>query len=396
MPDTPQSVFQRADSSVVAAAYGRLGPINNIGDVLDQRNATDPAVTVASEQIGHLLDAFRYFSAALVAYLSNSRGNSVHFGYYSELRSALSLFAGSGVSVRLGKNRLIESTGAFKKFDTGNNRTHPLTWSLWSEWIKTKDASDILYDGISLISGLSLRDFSALPDLSGVLYDSWGYDFFQISGQDHTARNKASYNTFPDRPLEQMGKAHTYFVSDIWSLLLRQGGGVAFDASLIRFFIEKLSARYRTDGRIAVYRRKLYRDVSNQTGIPADTVETLISQAVEPKLFELAAKQDSDPEHVLSRAFFLLRIATLSVQLHARRGGKQAINAWLSNWLESLGLFDPSDVSIEDVEEDFVLAKESIDLVNGPLPAALWDATQAGSTVRLTRAEGFVAWGLVA
>lgn len=395
MAETAAQVLGRAAPSLVAQAFARLGPVTSLTSLLDANNGADPAVTLAAEQINHLQDAFRYFSSSLNAFLTNSGGNALHFAYYSQLRSALSLFSGYGVRLKQGDNRVLGANGALSSFKLASTGTHPMTWDLWAEWSKTAQASDILLDGVKLMHGLTLRDFTALPDLASMVFGAWGWDLFAISTGDRDARNRASYNVFPNEPLKKMLIRDTEVVFDIWELLLGSGTSVGFDAALIEFFITRLTVQLGGNDH-EDFKRRLRESASQQTGVPAARIEEILRAVRVTKVFDRAADSKSEVENVLSRAFLLLRIATLAVQLNATAAVSSVVTEWVTNWLFVLGLYDPATSDLADIQDDYAAALGVSVAVAGDAPSALWTPDQVLSTVRLTRAEAFAAWALVA
>ncbi|WP_448098080.1 hypothetical protein [Luteibacter yeojuensis] len=74
---------------------------------------------------------------------------------------------------------------------------------------------------------------------------------------------------------------------------------------------------------------------------------------------------DTDVPHVLSRAFVLLRVASLGGQLYASQSAGRATAEWVTNWLITLGLYD----HIEDIQDDYAAAFDASLGLHEPVPA---------------------------
>lgn len=396
-------VWTLAAHKPVAEALAKLGPVTGRGAVLDQSVNLD-ATLVAGEQVSHLTEAWQYMGAAVRAVLCNAGDNATHFAYYAQLRAVLSIFAGSGIRVSLGKSFLIDEHGNGVPFSLigAGNRTHPLVWSLWDEWVKTEYAHDLMGKNMPVISGISLSDLALIPSSSGALLGAWGYDLAR-GEKDHKARNTASYNAKSRFPSPSIGAETVDLVRRIWTLLMDNGGGVVFDATLVRYFVERyLTSAVEQGVREArvVDRKSILERVIDQTsantGVSKSTLEEVFRAEVDTQLFEHASAPETKVVNVVSRALFLLRIATLALADGLGAGANQHCKSWLVYWLESGGLYNPdvhgtpSEISIdyEEALEEF----DEIDSTN--LPASAWARGLAQTSALLSRPEGFVGWAL--
>ena len=398
---TADAVCRSASHVPVVDAISRLGPITGPGQILDQSGA-DPAAQLAGEQTSHLVESWQYMGAAIRAVLCNASDNAVHFAYYAQLRAVLSVFAGSGIRVRLGKNFYLDAQGNRHAFVLPNgDRTHPVTWSLWDEWVKTTYAQELMQRRISLVAGIALGDIALVPSGSGALMSAWGYDL-ACGLADHTARNQASYHAKATSPSPVMTNSHLSLVERMWTLLLQNGEGVLFDATLVRYFVDRFVAdaieQSRGDARPAD-RASLLARVANmteaRTGVASGTLLQVLDAEVDTGLFEVAAARSTKVENVVSRALFLVRIATLAQSATLTDGAGPDAKRWLAAWLSSAGLYDPqvhdgpSDIAVdyEDALEEFHAADWS------RAPASLWGSS-ARNTALLSRPEGFMGWAL--
>lgn len=397
------AVCASAAHQPIAEALAKLGPVTAQGATLDQ-SVADDATLLAGEQVSHLTEAWQYMGAAVRAVLCNAGDNATHFAYYAQLRAVLSIFAASGIRVNLNKSFLITAHGSRVPFTLigTKNRTHPMVWSLWNEWVKTAYARDLMGKNMSVISGISLSDLALIPASSGALLGAWGYDLAR-GEKDHTARNTASYNARSRFPSPTMGVDSVDLVRRIWTLLLDNGGGVVFDATLVRFFVERyLSSAVeqgvkdsRSVDRDSILERVIDQTSAN-TGVPRSTLEQVFSAEVDTELFEHASAPETNFENVISRALFLLRIATLALSSGLGGGAAQHCKRWLAYWLESGGLYNPGvHEGPSDIAIDYEEALEEFDGVDARnLPASMWAGRLAQTSALLSRPEGFVGWAL--
>lgn len=392
-----------ADGASLAVGFAGLGPVGNPLAPLSQLAANVAApVRVAAEQVAHFIEAWRYASSALHAYMVNSRENALHFAYYAELRAALSLYAYGGISINyVAGSYYLDGNGARVNFKSEtNNRTHDTVWATWPEWIKRRDAQNLL-ERMKLTAGVTLADFTNV--LSGyapanVLSD-WGYDLISAAQDDHTARNRSSYNPLlADAPLVSMSDACVTLIRDIWRALLVGSGGITFDQDLIIFLAERSVRSITAEVKGAPLYTKEWGDmltaVSARTGVEVAAIEQAMAKPYSVTFFERALEQVSEAENVLSRAFFLVRLASIAVDEHAAVPASSAARQWIRNWLTSVGLF-PGDGSMEvaDVLADYEDALQQF-TPSPPHPGGLWDPQMAKHSSRLTRPEAFISWGV--
>ncbi|MCU1045616.1 hypothetical protein JAK48_03480 [Stenotrophomonas maltophilia] len=352
-----------------------------------------------------MTEAWQYLGAAIRAIMCNAGENAVHFAYYAQLRSVISIFAGSGVRVSLGKCYYVDDAGVRHNFTLPapvQSRTHPLAWALWSEWVKTPYASDLMGKNMPIISGISLADLVLVPSSSGALLGAWGYDLAK-GVEDHTARNKASYRAKSSQVPEVMSAASVQLIRKMWTLMQQSGDGVLFDTTLVRYFVERYIAnavqQARVEGQILdrdMLLQKVIEQTCAKTGASKSMLEEVFRGEVDTGLFDLASASDTKVENVVSRALFLVRIATLALADSLKVGPNADCRQWLSYWLESGGLYDrlvhsePADIAMD--YEEALQEFDSVDVSN--LPAAIWSKDLAGSSALLARPEGFVAWAL--
>lgn len=387
-----------ASGQSVATAFGRLGPINNATDLLYNAATNDTPAFVAAEQLVHLLDGWKYVSAAFNAYLTNSRSAGTHFAYYAELRAALSLFAGSGIRVNQSDSYFLDSGGT-KHQIVGDTRTHSITWKIWQNWIKRLDAIELLTKHVRLITGVTLGDFAGAGNVLSFVLQNWGYDLFYLA-RDHRARNTASYEPAVNTPLRGMEDPEAALIKRIWTLLLPTEHGVGFDTAFINFLVSKTSlAKNQVDQSKTSdeHMSAMIEAASRQTGVEESIIRSLlVDSQPDIELFEKAAERSEQVENVLCRALFLLRMATLSVARSMTMGAPHSAANWLRNWLATGGLYEERDVEPRDLSEDYRIASEEYYQASSSLPHCLWSPREQNlsATVQLARPDVFVAWAI--
>lgn len=398
-----RSICANASCVPVIDAFKKLGPIASLGDALDQKGAQDASVTLAGAQVSHLLEALRYFGAALNAHLTNSPSGAVHFAYYAQLRAAMSVFAASGIFCKMDSCFYVTDSGVRTPF--AGPPTHTLVWSLWKKWIKTDGASDLLSERVQLLAGVNLSSIVSFPGAAGAL-DKWGYDLAQ-GIDDRTARNTASYESKSEFPLSVMGVDNIELVKSIWRLLETDGVSIRFDSAFISYLLMSHFRGMQQDandpGSVAAVDQliaTLVAGVAAATGVSAESIQERLGRVTEnDEMFALAAERAQEPDNVIARALFLVRIALLAMDraLSSDAAAHQACRTWIRNWLETLGVLpDPDEeFSIEDLSDDYANALEQMEsFPPASIPRDLWGETLASVTARLTRVEGVCAWAL--
>lgn len=365
--------------------------------------AGDAAACLAGDQVSHLMESWQYLGAAIRSVLCNAGDNAIHFAYYAQLRAVVSIFAGSGIRLRMGDNFYLDGAGTRHNFRLPEgDRTHEAAWAIWQEWVRTPFAQDLLSNNVSIISGVTLSDLMLVPTSPGSLLTDWGYDLAR-GREDHHARIEASYHGKAREPSPVMDEGTVELVRGIWNLLLESGGGVVFDATLVRYFVEKYLAQQEEDevarGRGAPDRAatlsRIIAMTSGRIGVPTSTLDKVFEADVDLSLFDIASSPDKAAANVISRALFLVRVATLALSENLTDYGDEC-RKWLVQWLASAGVYDQTlHEEPKDVAADYEDALDELEEVDpARLPFALWKGSAAQATALLARPEGFLTWAL--
>ena len=363
--------------------------------------ATEPKTTPAAlavDALLHLTEGWRFLSAALSSMLGNAPAQAVHFAYYAELRAVISLLSSHGMRVSNRDNSYLERGGTSKVPSWRTMGTHTVVWKLWEAWATTPAAEALLLDQLKILPSVTIGDLKASVGRVAVnpTLTRWALDL--AMGNEHTARNQASYETSAARaPLQTMQVSDFEFVRDLWALAEPTGFGLRFEQELVRYLV---NAELNDDAvaideaaRVA-WRQRLVADLERTTGTPRATLEAFFHGGASPSpVFQLAFDTDVKPANMIARAFFLLRLATLMPNSALASHPATPAKEWLKDWLEHAGLFDPSaGTQPEEKWLDFEHLSQ-LAVPPMPLPAQLHStSSRSMDTHLLSRADALLAW----
>jgi hypothetical protein len=363
--------------------------------------ATEPNTTPAAlavDALVHLTEGWRFLSAALSSMLGNAPAQAVHFAYYAELRAAISLLSSHGLRISNRDNSYLERGGTSKVPSWQKMSTHTVVWKLWEDWAKTPAAEALLLDQLKILPSVTIGDLKASVGriAANPTLTRWALDL--ALGNEHTARNEASYETPTARvPLQAMQVSDFEFVRDLWALAEPTGFGLRFEQELVRYLVnaELNDETVATDqASRAAWRQRLVDDLERTTGTPRDTLEDFFNSGASPSpIFQLAFDPNVKPTNMIARAFFLLRLATLIPNSALTSHPATPAKEWLKDWLENVGIFDhatgtPPEEKWLDFEHLSQLAAPPM-----PLPSQLHStAGRSMDTHLLSRADALLAW----
>ncbi|WP_329767942.1 hypothetical protein [Stenotrophomonas muris] len=381
-------------------AYANLAPAGAHNPPLIGAGIDDAGL-LAGAHVSHMLEAWRYFGAAVNALLVNSPHNAIHFAYYAQLRSAMSIFSGEGVYVQQDSYFYLDSHGRKQAFMAGG--THSFVWKFWKEWIKSQSAEDLIGRNIKLMPLVTLSDIALSPRPGGVL-ERWGFDL-SVGATDRNARNAASYDSKAPYPIPVLTDEHIAIVRSIWRLLLSDDSAVAFDAAFVRYLVDlavsDADAAGRADGNPITKEEQLEQIATQVASATGEDSAALLRRLSDPTgdylLFQAASEPSQEVVNVLARALFLVRIATLSVAkvLAADQVATTNCRNWIKCWMSAIGVMPEGDFEISDLVADFEVALQELsDSAVEQLPRSLWTNGLAEYTARLSRVESACAWGL--
>lgn len=387
------AVCAAASGKAVISGFRGLGPINGFGDTLFRRGGA-VGEQLAAEQISHLVEGWRYAAAATSAYLNNSKDSALHFAYYAELRSALSLLSWSGIRIAHGGYFYLDDNGVKHAFS--GDGTHIAVWGIWKEWVKRGDAKGLIDNRVRICPGVSYGDVLRCINVPGQpsLLRDWGYDLLAVGRADRQSRNKASYEPlWSVRGLDVLEDDQLELVRDLWGLLSPSPAGAVFDSALAvqailtampDLVLKKKKNREESFG-------ILIDDICSSTGVDkAAVLAALGVGGVGAKVFSLASASVANVENVLCRAFFLLRVSMLA--LEDGIPSSAAATGWMKCWLEHAGLWSGAKgFDAADLIDDYLIALEDF---AGADAKSLWEHDNLPATVKLSRPDACLAWNL--
>ncbi|MEE4374650.1 hypothetical protein V2J67_20015 [Pseudomonas alliivorans] len=394
------SICANASGIAVQKAFNQLGPVNKFEDLL-YPGVVPGAKELAAEQVFHMVEGWRYASAAVGAFLNNSHQTSLHFAYYAELRAALSLLSWSGIRVKQDAHYYVNHLGV--RQIVKSSPTHKAVWGLWQHWTARPDAKSLFEDQIKLTTEVPLSEV-----LKGLQYvkptktiQGWGVDLAKVS-DDHTARNISSYDAYwMKAPLTKTDRADLDLVLMLWKLLLPEEAGLTFDSALISYFVSEalpgmLGTDSVTDAEKIAALEIMAEEISTNTGLDADRIARRLSSTQYDKLpFELASSSRAAPRNVLCRCFFLLRLSMLATKTSMDLATNKSATLWLKHWFEHAGLWSASsDVEPYDISEDYSTAVNFLQTSGAPI-SELWGAPNIVSSIKLTRPEACMVWNVI-
>jgi hypothetical protein len=384
----------------VAAGFALLEPINAPTDsLLRNTDLHGSAKALAGEAVAHLVEGWRYLSAATGALLANSRSQAIHLAYYAELRAAFTLFSCSGITISYPQHRYLSASGNVITPQWYRARTHEITWELWNQWTQAPYATDLFSDRLRVHPSIALRDISST--LAGASAQnallSWGFDLLELRN-DHDARNQASYEpTITKVPLTSMGAPELNFVREMWQLLQPTVTGLAFESAFVHYCLDIEIAERLNDRQFVPqlwYDSRAQELVAN-TGAPLAHVQALLQlRPYSTRLFELAANRSTGWDSVMARAVFLLRLATKAVEDAYTSQQNSPAKSWFINWLIQVGIVADANSEPRDVWDDFIDLPSFV-APAGSVPRSLWnDAESSQLASRLARPDASVAWSI--
>lgn len=318
---------------------------------------------IAASATLHASDGWSYIGRSVATLLCGDPHRALHLAYYAELRAALSVLASGGIGVFDKRHYVISAANSTRKLTTGQG-THVTAWLALQHWA-SRPSSGNLFASIVRPEGLSLEQWfhshggaSALAPQAQAWLMQWGMDL-QFAIDDREARNSSSYRpdgipgTWASRAPEALD-----FVEDMWSLLEPSVGSEfeKLDLHILRLATEK--AYLGQNGKVASAGDPNYQKFIDLLlmphAFPSSTIIRLkafllrASVPDDPPIFvEARSKPNDCPGDVyamLSRAVFLLRIASGSAQDLLRQAGigSTDLEFWQFEVGISRGLWAPS------------------------------------------------------
>ena len=344
----------------------------NIADALsaDYKNGTvdDTALAqrIAASVPSHVVDGWSYFGRAIHCLIRGDTRNSVHLGYYAELRAALAILAAEGIGIFntqhfiVDKDRLVERLSK-KACSPMESRTHKIVWQVYRWWFQQETCRDLV-TSIIQPGGYAIRDWFSSPNTRGLYlqpsaegwFNSWGLDLKRLD-RDQGSRNASSYGPSAIHDWQILSGAEAVdIVKRLWELfrptLFSRFGEV--DRLLLHGVVQTIFSSQTKKRRGSKAWHLEFNGFVD--GLLEEQTDRLTDKnRVEWNQFlcddaacvgfpiEAAKKQStidspSFPVEVLARAALLLRIATGSCERHLDEAGIE----WdmFRFWLDDIGV----------------------------------------------------------
>ena len=107
------------------------------------------AQRIAASVPSHVMDGWSYFGRAIHCLIRGDTRNSVHLGYYAELRAALAIMAAEGIGIFDRQHFIIDKDGVSQRLCTTTNTptasgTHKIIWPVYRWWYQQGLSLDLV------------------------------------------------------------------------------------------------------------------------------------------------------------------------------------------------------------------------------------------------------------
>ena len=384
----------------------------------------------------HVVDGWSLFGRAIHCLIRGDTRNSVHLGYYSELRAALAVLASEGIGIFDKQHYVIDSNGVAQRIQTDASTfcevgTHSMLWPVYNWWSQqsasgTLAASIIQPGGSAIIDWFTSANWQNLyliPNIQSWLTD-WALDLKRMN-RDFGARNAASYGPSAIHNWQTTpGSEAVNSVVSLWEAFEPWGNsrfndvdGVLLKSVLMRIFQGQTNRRRGSRPWYKEFTQFVNGFLHSQTDpyIIAPGLAYWQGFLCSPPNgtasipFEIASEQSgsdapSFPIEMLSRAALLLRIATGSCGLHLADIGAnwESLKFWLDNQGTRRGFWKPGDYPDDpidlwtNIDEAIQTIRELLQTDSGSMNSPFGDdaTSTVSSLTRLEECERIGFWGL--
>jgi hypothetical protein len=208
--EPPISALSRSDVVLTAAGLRRflnramwIGKTNRYAhDVIERLRHDHPlspghqrnlAQYIAASAALHANDSWSYLGRSIACLMTGDVHRALHLAYYSELRAAISLLAGSGVGIFKNRHFIVNGVNRTSRLQSKRG-THDLAWDTLEYW-SNQPASGVLFSNLIRPGGRSLDEWfqplggsATLAPQAQAWFMQWGMDL-KLAIRDHAARN---------------------------------------------------------------------------------------------------------------------------------------------------------------------------------------------------------------
>jgi len=174
----------------------------------------DPALAgyIAGSAPAHVIDGWSTLGRAVESTLRGDTYSAIHFGYYAELRAAMSLLACEGIGIFDGQHPVVRSNGSTallpqniqvwnsqqNAYNSRRATTHSVVWPVLRHWSSLQRSGNLLSQVVRP-NGIELPDWlhachavTPARELGRRWLLAWGTDL-SVFEEDRSTRNLASY-----------------------------------------------------------------------------------------------------------------------------------------------------------------------------------------------------------
>jgi hypothetical protein len=371
---------------------------------------------VAASGPTHAIDGWSFVGRSVQSLMRGDVYSAIHFGYYAELRAAMSLLATEGFGVFDKRHPVVEGVSLTRDFPecrfTGRGRqprnqragTHAIVVPVLRYWSTLSRAADLLDEivqpaGIPLSTWLNAFGAHARRRAVALRWmNAWGLDLSQIE-DDHDARNLVSYRPSQlRRPTIASVDQVAAFIRDLWTLF-EPSANFRFPNLEGQLLSRALSDCGVTNPPVAAIEglglsAAEAKTWSHQLSDPTVPVPLAEAGTISPIESERCAMQ------VISRASLLLFVATrsASLHLHSARYTRADLNFWWQQFGIERCLWS-HDAIPEDPRDVWADMRDALDDLEASLvpPAPVSPVSWRRKLLGLNRSpDDFGAWELIA
>ena len=308
---------------------------------------------VAASAPAHVIDGWSILGRAVESALRGDTYAAIHFGYYAELRAAMSLLACEGIGIFDKAHPVVRGNGTTVRLPNADFRrpntqqyssrpatTHAIIWPVLRHWSALQRSGDLLSQVVrpnAILLSEWLNACNAMTPARALgrrWLLAWGTDLSVFEG-DRNARNLASYRPSGFRSPPAVPAERTVeFVEELWRLFEPSNGArfPRLEALLLRRALQSAHG--------AQVNQAAIENLGFAAGEAAQWV-TFLADRNEPIALTAADNQlpieDSDCHFgVISRAALLLFLATAATRRLLANGNYTS--ATLDFWWKARGV----------------------------------------------------------
>ena len=399
---------------------GSNGQLPRLWKTVDKLSDLERVQVTAASAPLHCLDGWAYVSRAMAALLAGDVHAARHLAYYAQLRAGISILNNLGIGIFNGINFVVRSDGSTERVDPAQAPsgkgvgTHHIVWDALDAISRDSRMANLILEGMPVRDSTLADCLAAIwPSYSslsaaGELIAAWGVDL-RRGKREHVFRNISSYAPTALNPLTCNPAAAVEFISSAWSLF-EPAAGSGFDAldkHILRSVLNRQKQMFEENGYATHSIAHRYDELTALVRGLAS--RDFLTGATDPEVpivltYARSAADPAEPEHMISRALLLLRVAlgvTVSSLMAAGYGiDGPGLRPLLDPIAAAKGFVDPSAPAeaMSDLWDDVTLALEELTKAAQPSVASLhtWLGRKPVGLPTVSEGERIALWGLCA